>query len=278
MKIKLRTSLALGEIKLQTLFLLLPCLLQAQPVIYKGLRISLFGFETIKQTPKSLLLRCNVANTGRYPVAYDKSGERLPPSLVIELDTQAVPIVLRGREQLLSEAIKKEKINLQPGMVRKKLDIKINFQDLAPDTLTHPPSLQNPLDGCPDLVFDTVFITHYTDKKMKLDYVVRNRGSQPTRLLGNSPAREDNMAINVYFSGSLRLTRGAVLGDGTFIREGRETVDGLLLPGQQLHGSVEVNLKDRTRFSPNLILELDPFQTVRECDKANNTWGVKVEF
>jgi len=155
---------------------------------------------------------------------------------------------------------------------------KINFQDVTPDSLSHTPSLQNPLDGCPDLVFDTVFITQYTDKKMTLDYVVRNRGSQSARLLGDSPSREDNLAINVYFSGSLRLTRGAVLGDGIFVREGRETLDGVLLPGQQLQGSLVVNLKDRTSFSPNLILELDPFQTVRECDKANNTWGVKVEF
>lgn len=267
-----------SNFKLQTLFFLLPCLLQAQPVIYKGLRISLFGFETVKQAPKSLTLRCSVANTGRYAVAYGKSGETMPPALVIELDTQAVPMVLRGREYLLSEAVKKEKINLPPGAVRKKLEMKINLQDLVPDSLPHLPGLQNPLDGCADLVFDTVFITQYTDKKMTLDYILRNRGSQSAQLLGTSPAKEDNLAINVYFSGSLRLTRGAVLGDGTFLRQGRETLDGMLLPGQQIHGSVEVSLRDRTRFSPNLILELDPFQTVRECDKANNTWGVKVEF
>jgi len=276
----MKKHLSPSNSKFQTLLLLLllPCLLQAQPAIYKGLRVSLFGFETIKQAPKSLTLRYNIANTGRYPLAYGKSGEALPPSLVIELDTQAVPLVLRGREHLLCEAIKKEKINLPPGGVRKKLEMKINFQDVTPDSLSHTPSLQNPLDGCPDLVFDTVFITQYTDKKMTLDYVVRNRGSQSARLLGDSPSREDNLAINVYFSGSLRLTRGAVLGDGIFVREGRETLDGVLLPGQQLQGSLVVNLKDRTSFSPNLILELDPFQTVRECDKANNTWGVKVEF
>jgi hypothetical protein len=264
--------------RLACVFLLLPLCALAQSPIYKGLRISLFAFETTKQAPKTITLRCSVANSGRYAVAYGKNGALPHPMLVVELDSQAVPALLRGRERLLCEAVKREKISLSPGAVRTKLELKINLQPPPADTAASQPLLQNPGDGCPDLVFDTVFVSRYTDKMMTVQYVLRNQGNQAANLLGANKSRDDNMAVNVYFSGGLRLTRGAILADGEFVREGRETLDGLLLPGQQLHGSVEVSLKNRTRFSPNLIVELDPFQTVQECDRANNVWGMKVEY
>jgi len=264
--------------RLACVFLLLPLLALAQSPIYKGLRISLFAFETTKQAPKTITLRCSVANSGRHAVAYGKNAAPPHPMLVIELDTQAVPALLHGREHLICEAVKKEKINLSPGAVRTKLELKINLQSPPADTSAAQPVLQNPGDGCPDLVFDTVFVSRYTDKMMTVQYVLRNQGNQPAQLLGSTKSRDDNLAVNVYFSGGLRLSRGAILADGVFVREGRETLDGLLLPGQQLHGSLDISLKNRTRFSPNLIVELDPFQTVQECDRANNVWGVRVEY
>lgn len=261
------------------LLLSLPLFAASQnPPIYKGLRLSLFAFETTKKAPKSITLRCSVANSGRYPVAYGKNDAQPHPALVVELDTQAIPALLRGREGLLSEAVKKEKITLQPGAVRTKLEMKINLQAPPTDTAASQPVLQNPQDDCPDLVFDTVFVSRYTDKMMTVQYVLRNQGNQAAQLLGPTKSRDDNMAVNVYFSGGLRLTRGAILANGEFVREGRETLDGLLLPGQQLHGNLDISLKNRTRFSPNLILELDPFQSVPECDRTNNVWGVKVEY
>lgn len=261
-----------------TLFcLLLPLLSTAQGPIYRGQRISLFAFETLRQAPKSITLRCQVANTGRYAIAYDKT-QPAPPTLIIELDTQAVPTVLRGREYTISQAMRQEKITLAPGQVRKKWELKINLENTAPDTTASPAALPPTRSSCADLVFDTVYITHYSEKKMEVEYIIRNQGSQPAQLLGNSSARTDNLAVNVYFSGSTRLTRGAILADGDFLREGRETLDGILLPGQQLHGSLSFSLRHRTRFSPHLLFEIDPFQAVAECDKANNVWAMKVEF
>ncbi|HND88047.1 MAG TPA: hypothetical protein PK971_06960 [Saprospiraceae bacterium] len=255
--------------------LLLPLLSTAQEPIYRGQRISLFAFETVKQAPKSITLRCHVANTGRHPIAYGKA-QPPPPALVIEMDTQAVPTVLRGREQVISAAMRQEKVSLAPGQVKKKWEIKINLENTRPDTAA--PAAEPSRTACADLVFDTVYITHYSEKKMEVEYVLRNQGSKPAQLLGNSPSRTDNLALNVYFSGSLRLTRGAILADGDFLREGRETLDGILLPGQQLRGSLSFSLKHRTRFSPHLLFEIDPFQAVPECDKANNVWAMQVEF
>jgi hypothetical protein len=113
---------------------------------------------------------------------------------------------------------------------------------------------------------------------MSLQFLIRNAGNAAARLLGASDKIEDNLGVNVYFNSSPKLTRGAIFAEGIFIREGVETLDGVLLPGQALQGEIKINLANRTKFTPNLIFELDPFQTVQECDRTNNTRAILVEF
>jgi hypothetical protein len=108
--------------------------------------------------------------------------------------------------------------------------------------------------------------------------MVRNAGSAAANLLGESDKAEDNLALNVYFNSGTKLTRGAILAGGIFIQKGRETLDGLLLPGQVLAGEIEINLANRTRFTSSLVFELDPFQTVNDCNRANNTKGITPGF
>ncbi|MBV6440334.1 MAG: hypothetical protein EPGJADBJ_01999 [Saprospiraceae bacterium] len=250
---------------------------QPETPIYNGLRISLFDVSIKKQKSESVSVKLSVVNTGRLPVTYGKKDEAPPENLVIELDTVNLPTVLRGRENLLTEAIQKEKIALRPGEILRDMLLEIRLK--SPDTTGASSSGEAPGGQiCADLVFDTVYITQYTDETMSLRFVIRNAGSTTAFLLGNSDEQHDNLAVNVYFISGTKLTRGAILADGMFIQKSRETLDGLLLPGHMLEGDIQINLAKRTKFAPNLVFELDPFQAVADCNRANNTKGLVVEF
>lgn len=251
---------------------------QQESPIYKGLRISLFGFEVLKTKPENVSLRLHVANTGRLPVSFGKKGAKAPESLVIELDTLGVPVILQGRESLISDAVRYQKINLQPGEMMDGLKLEINLESQRAGGKTSPSDPSAPVAGCADLVFDTANMVEYTDDIMLLRFVIRNAGKAAAYLLGATDADEDNLAVNVYFVSGNKLTRGAILADGIFIHAGRETLDGVLLPEQHLEGEIRINLKNRTQFTPNILLELDPFLKVDDCNRTNNTTVVKVEF
>jgi len=244
--------------------------------IYRGLRISLFDVSIKKQKPESISLKLSVANTGRLPVAFGKKNEPAPENLVVELDTVNLPPVLQGREYLITGAMRNEKINLQPGEIVRDMSLEIRLT--TPDTAAMPSASIQTGQICADLVLDTAYIVQYTDKTMLLRFVVLNAGNTTAHLLGNSDKAEDNLAINVYFTSGIKLTRGAILADGIFVQRGRETLDGLLLPGGMMQGEIEINLAGRTKFAPNLVFELDPFQTVPDCNRANNTKGLVVEY
>lgn len=250
---------------------------QPETPVYNGLRISLFDVSIKKQKSESISVKLSVVNTGRLRVEYGKKDEAPPENLVIELDTVNLPPVLRGRESLLTEAMRNEKITLQAGEILRDMSLEIRLK--APDTTDLFSSGQQQAGQiCADLVFDTVYITQYTDETMSLRFVVRNAGNTTAFLLGNTDEQEDNLAVNVYFTSGTKLTRGAIFADGMFIQKTRETLDGLLLPGHMLEGEIQISLTNRTKFAPNLVFELDPFQVVADCNRANNTKGLAVEF
>lgn len=197
---------------------------------------------------------------------------------MVELDTLQLPAILQGRENLVSEAVRNSKVELKPGEMQEGLKLDIKLKPKRPEEKRNTPEAGSPEKGCANLVFDTAYIVEYTEESMRLHYIIRNAGNLPANLLGKTGAEDDNLAVNVYFISGNKLTRGAILADGTFIHEGDETLDGILSPDQVLHGELKISLKNRTQFAPNLLFELDPFLQINDCDRTNNTIVVKVEF
>jgi hypothetical protein len=249
---------------------------QPEAPIYKGLRISLFNIQILKQNKKSVTLLCQGANTGRLPVVLSGKNTAAAAALLVELDSLRLPPELQGREQLITAALRRQKMRLEPGDIRENIRLIIPLRKQAAESLS---SGKTNGQHCPDLVFDTAYVAEYKDKTMLLYYAIRNKGAKAAYLLGSSERSvEDNVAVNVYFVSGTKLSRGAIYADGVFIREGIETLDGILQPGQVLRGALEISLKNRSRFSPNLVFELDPFQRVEECDRTNNSRAVVIEF
>jgi hypothetical protein len=262
---------------LPSVFVLLPFLYaraQSDVVLYKGLRISIFNYRIQQRDGNALSLTCTLANTGRYTVHLSSKNKRqYAATLTIELDSVGMPEALAGHAGALREALLNMRLQLEPGAVREAAALKIDLA--APKT----PSMPSPVNSnnCPDLCFDTAFVLRQNTKSIVLRYVIRNRGTVAAPLAGRKAARTDNVALNFYFVSGERLTRGAVLADGVFLRPKRAGGQDLLLPEETLDGELEVPLENRTRFSPNLALELDPFLAVSECDRTNNVRVLKLE-
>ncbi len=240
---------------------------------YQGYRLALMNLEIRQQTATSIAIRCDVANTGRLPLDFNRNTPA-PPALLLEYDTVALPLVLRGRTSWLDSIIRHQKVKLSPGNIQYGLRFQIPIKPsyIQADTL-------DLLEGaCPDLVFDSIYLVKYTAKSMVLRYIIRNEGSSTAKLFGNGSDKKDRMSLNVYFVSGVRLTRGAIFAGTSQIQDGPEIPNGLLAPGQLMQGEITLSLKNRTKFSPNLVLELDPFQTIPECRRVNNTKTLIVEY
>jgi hypothetical protein len=241
---------------------------------YDGYRLGLLNLQIRQQTTTAITLQCDAANTGRLPLDFNQHT-RPPASLMLELDTVALPLVLRGRTTLLDSMVRRQKIKLSPGNIRYGLKISIPVRPLRAAADTTAEAITG---ACPDLEIDTVYLVKYTNKSMVLHYVVRNVGTAAAQVLGNGADKKDRMSLHVYFVSGVRMTRGAIFAGSAQVQDGPEIPNGWLGPGQLLQGEMEISLKNRTRFSPNLVLEIDPFQTIPECRRVNNTKTLIVEY
>jgi len=239
--------------------LTVPSLVIAQ-ADYQGLRLAVFGFETLRQNNSRITLRCQVANTGRLPVALQGKPLLFPP-LVIELDTLQLPEVLRGQPALVERAVQQERMRLAPGEIRAELVLTINLRDTLPAVA---------LPVCADLVLDTAYLVRQEEQRLTVWFQLRNMGAYPARLF----AGNTGVVLNTYFVSGTKLTRGAILAEQIPLRVPRELANGILPAGKSVHWQVEVSTKNRTRFSPHLALEFDPLQTVPDCGAGKRVWVI----
>lgn len=123
-------------------------------------------------------------------------------------------------------------------------------------------------ENCPDIVVDTITIIKQTTKWLHVEYTLSNKGKGPAHLYGETSSEDDNLAVRVFLSSSENLTRGSLPIGGGFVNY--PSKDGVLNPQESFTGSLKLDIKKLTRFTPYLILSVDPFNALTECDKTNN--------
>lgn len=235
----------------------------AAQAAYVGSRVALFDVQILQQNSKALKVRCRMANTGRQTIGTKSAAA----NLVVEFDTISLPALLHGHESSLAEAVRGNCPKLKPGEISAPIWLNVRLKSREAETVTA-------AGGCAEMIFDTAYVEVWGERTMRLHFFLKNTGNTAAYFF----SKQAEPIVNVYFVSGTKLTRGAIPAGSTSIQKGRETLDGLLLPGQILKGSVEINLNDRSKFSPNIALKFDPAQAVDECGRTGNIWVIKLRY
>jgi hypothetical protein len=170
------------------------------------------------------------------------------------------------------ETKKEEKIvEKQPEKVAEKQLVKT--EPIKRDTAPSSGFIEEKIDlstGCADLTIDGVRVLESNEKIIKVEFNLFNNGNKAANIYGETRKLEDNVAVRFYASGTQRLTRGSLIVDGIFISEGLKDTKGMLEPKKGVKLTYKVSAEKFTRFSKVMILQVDGFDVVRECDETNN--------
>ena len=134
---------------------------------------------------------------------------------------------------------------------------------------------KTPTDSCIDLTFDTVKVIKITEKYIEIEFSIVNKGTFPAPIFGRKASKEDNVAVHLYFSGTNRMTRGAIFADGIYLTQGLKETKGLLRPNEVHTERIKLSLKKRINFYGVILLQIDAFDILsQECDETNNVKAV----
>ena len=120
--------------------------------------------------------------------------------------------------------------------------------------------------GCPDLIMEQLRIHKQTRNSVILAYTLRNVGIGKINIKGFKG--QEALALRGHLSSSRMLSRGALTIGGKFVNAGDH--EAWLMPGATYEGEIKLPLHKLTKFTPYLIIQIDPYQMAVECDETNN--------
>ncbi len=183
--------------------------------------------------------------------------------VVTEKEQKALPKVSKRKEAKKKSRKKKNKEEIvfeSPKFESKSLDEVINAKT-----------------KCPDLVIRNMKHIKTKNKKATLRFEVENIGKGPALIYKKDDKADQPLGVRAYISGSEKITKGAINIGGFFLEGGLEDTDGMLLPNNKFEMEVELDIRKKTRYMPMIILSLDAFLKLQECDRTNNSQHIILE-
>lgn len=159
----------------------------------------------------------------------------------------------------------------------------VNAGEQPTEAVTNIP--ENPLSEtdleaglCADLVIESVSIVKRSKKTVTLKYKIKNHGKKPVLIVADSKQADHKpVSLAFYMSSSDKLTRGSIPLDNTLLKEKKQLTDGILYPKKSMTEVIKLDISKMTRFTPVIILELDPYLAIQECSKTNNQNHIRVK-
>jgi len=130
---------------------------------------------------------------------------------------------------------------------------------------------------CSDLMLTDIKILKQSKSYTSIEYTLTNYGEAPAKIANYKSDTGQVFAIKAFLSRSGQLTRGALPIGGMMIRKLAENKEGMLDPNSSYTGVIKLDIRKKTRFTPNLILTIDPYLSITECDRTNNTGFVNLD-
>jgi len=278
---------------LLTFFLLCSLMATGQPSKpYNGYRVYLADLKVLHQTDKMLKIAFRTVNTGRQDLEFGQGNTEDMQKMVVRFD----PVFENGKMQPhladIIASLKQQSFAVVAGKIGsfREMDVPLTSansgaapppseteKEIVETTATTIPdeSLYFDPETCPDLQIESIRVVKQKKNYVVIEYTIKNMGKGPANIEGSSRSSDDNIAVKAFMTSSHKLTKGALVLGGDVVGN-RSKNAGPLLPGETHTTKIRIDTNTMTKFTPVIILELDTFGQVRECDETNNKNHIKV--
>jgi hypothetical protein len=264
---------------------------------YKGYRLAITDFSVDRQMDW-VNVQFTAINTGRKDIILSKNDSK--SLIVLNLDELSSNLNFEKYKNVFIKKLLKSDLEIKAGDALHDRQLKINANNLPAEvekdmlpakiptveqndhlasTVATKGISENIKDdsNCSDLIIESISIVKKSKNAVTLKYKIKNQGKLPVSITGKTKSKEDNLAITIHMSSSEKLTRGSIAIGATFLKNEKQIPDGKLYPGKSLTEEIKIDIRSMTRFTPIIILEIDPYLSVQECNETNNLNHIKVK-
>jgi len=178
-------------------------------------------------------------------------------------------------EEVLEKTSKKKSSKIDQSKKTKKKPVKSTAQRklIKEKVKKEEPQIEEESTQCSDLQIVNLEIEKQTKKFASIKYTLVNNGMGDADLGKNGKATQ-NLAVRAFLSSSAKLSRGAITLGGSMLKVSEE--QSKLKSGEMYVGTIRLPLYKLTKFTPFIVLQVDPYQQLIECDETNNVNAINV--
>ncbi len=283
---------------------------------YTGYRVYLANLKVLSQTDEMLKIAFRTVNTGRQDLEFGQENTESMQKMVVRFDPALEQGKMQPHLQDIITALKRQEFAVVAGKIspERKMEVKLTYGNSgaapAPSEIvsTTPTAIEEtapiikeetpiiieeeepivettptPKDGsayydpetCPDLKIEAIRVAKQKKNYVIIEYTIKNTGKGPANIEGDSKSQDDNIAVKAFMTSSSKLNKGALVLGGDVVGN-RSKNAGPLMPGETYTTKIRLETSTMTKFTPVIILELDTFSQVRECDETNNKNHIKI--
>lgn len=164
-------------------------------------------------------------------------------------------------------------LNANARKQKKKPKEKETLPEVVTEIIQKDTLIQNP---CVNFIIDSIWVVKQKNKNITLAFFVKNKGNQAIRLWGDTPESSDNLAVKAYLSSFDHYVNSAFFLRGLYLQDEANAIGGILEPSQSIKATMEINLKDKTKFTPYILLEINALQNIEECETNDNFKAIRL--
>lgn len=263
-----------------------------KPSKYQGYRLYITQIKIEKETSTWVRINCTVINTGTKEVDFEKKGRE--HWVQVLFDDSIRSSKLGGFRDNIRQGLYNINFKLEPGKIATSQEVKFSKilewsqpqkEETASEVIVLSSKVvEEPLEdeeiiadqeNCADLIFSDFKIVETKKRHVVIEYSVKNIGKGPAPLQNKEKGKDNLIGLRVFLSGAAAVSRASkelgmdVLRVPYYQKE--------LYPGDKITQQTEVQTKGKTIFLKYLVMQIDSYRLMRECDRRNNESAVILE-
>lgn len=263
-----------------------------KPSKYQGYRLFITQIKVEKETNNWVRINFTAINTGDKEVDFGKKGREHWVQVLFDDSIRSSKLggfkdnIRQGLYNMnfklavgkiaTDQEVKFSKILewSQPKEEKKESEVIILTPTIGEETTIDEEFIES-AENCPDLVFSNFKIVETARKHVVIEYSVKNIGKGPALLKKKENGQEMLVGLRVFLSGAPVVSRASKELGLDILRVPYYKKE--LYPDEEITQQTEIKTKGKTTFLKYLVMQIDSYQLMRECDRRNNEAAVELK-
>jgi len=154
---------------------------------------------------------------------------------------------------------------------RKSLDNQAIKKDIVKE------DLKFSIEYCPDLLISEYKIAKSTQNYIWIEFTIVNRGRKTANIFETNSELNNHFLVKAILSTSYELSKVYWDAGTKIIDKGLRSRNGLINPQESYTDLIKIDLEGKTKFHKYIILQLDPYLVVPDCNRNNNNLTIQLK-